>query len=534
MRFAINARSAIGTCLGLFCLLYTACGDASCPAGYMQEGSTCKAVPDVAATAGALAQAQAGVGEADSTTSRAGTAGSATNTQGTAGQSSSILATSGSAAIMSMAGGRGVISTGIAGSAAGTAAGAGGMSNVPTQPGCSPVAEECDSRDNDCDGKVDETLEMPCGMSSAGICRMGKKTCTAGAWNACTGAIDPAKEMCDAAGLDENCDGTANEGCSCTPGQTQDCGSALGICKQGKQTCNAGGQWGSDCAGGVKPKAAEICDGTNDDTCDGNVDEGCACTNGATMACAKAPGICDPGTKTCVNGMWSAQCDNKKPGTTETCNGIDDDCDGMIDDSAPCPTGQTCSAGECTCSSAAGCPQPSNRCMTATCNSGTCGATTIDCSSGMVCNPTRGGCERACGNGQVDRALGESCDTGIAGADTWACDKDKCTTTGLGFTAYNSCDTNLDCASNEECIVIVLFGAAGITGSLPGGRLCSPMCSGAKCTVPPGYTIGATSGTQCAQGQCNIRCSSDSDCPHDASGRGIACQTQIGYCQGSR
>ncbi|MBI2895302.1 MAG: CAP domain-containing protein [Deltaproteobacteria bacterium] len=58
---------------------------------------------------------------------------------------------------------------------------------------------------------------------------------------------------------------------------------------------------------------------------------GCACTDGETRECASA---CGPGAETCASCAWSA-CDAPAP-TAETCNGLDDDCNGVADDAPEC------------------------------------------------------------------------------------------------------------------------------------------------------------------------------------------------------
>ncbi|MBK9760552.1 MAG: putative metal-binding motif-containing protein [Flavobacteriales bacterium] len=100
-----------------------------------------------------------------------------------------------------------------------------------------------------------------------------------------------------------------------------------------------------DCNDGnpaINPGMAEVCDG-NDNNCSGGVDEGNP--GGGTSCSTGQVGVCAAGTTQCVSGV--IMCVANTSPSAEVCNGLDDDCDGIVDDGSTCPLGQTCSAGQC-------------------------------------------------------------------------------------------------------------------------------------------------------------------------------------------
>ena len=91
-------------------------------------------------------------------------------------------------------------------------------------------------------------------------------------------------------GQDDDCDGKIDEGCPCTPGTTQACFSGkpanrnIGTCSDGEMTCKAQsmramtGDWGeSECVNDIKPSKKESCDKV-DNNCNGCADEGLCCS----------------------------------------------------------------------------------------------------------------------------------------------------------------------------------------------------------------------------------------------------------------
>jgi MYXO-CTERM domain-containing protein len=161
----------------------------------------------------------------------------------------------------------------------------------------------------------------------------------------------PPIEICN--GVDDNCNNLIDE--PPLPGVGGQCSCAgllpenigKGMCRAGALVCR--GAAGIVCEGCVAP-GTEICNGL-DDNCNGQVDEGfdlgAICTNGGMGACTRAGNlVCAP------NGMGTV-CDAPTvQGSQEICNNVDDDCDGMVDENAPEPlpgVGETCGVnlGQC-------------------------------------------------------------------------------------------------------------------------------------------------------------------------------------------
>lgn len=145
----------------------------------------------------------------------------------------------------------------------------------------------------------------------------------------------------------------------------------------------------------------EVCDG-KDNNCDGNIDEG---NPGGGGACDTGQsGLCKAGVLHC--GAGGLTCTPLNVPKAEVCNGVDDDCDGEIDDGTIAGVGELCVVPG----------QPTGT---------PCGLSKVTCEAGKpACKQTFFASPEVC-NGQDDDCNGtqddaaavnnQPCDTGLAG-----------------------------------------------------------------------------------------------------------------------
>jgi putative metal-binding protein len=177
-----------------------------------------------------------------------------------------------------------------------------------------------------CHPKVTEDCYTgPKGTVGRGACKLGVRTCDAdGAWTECTGQTLPGAESCNK--HDDDCDGIVDNGFE-RDGALCFYKGAQGACRtQGKWHCGDDGK-SSRCDAPVVEPIPETCNGIDDD-CDGPVDEDSIPSAETTCTTGKQ-GVCNAGSNKCVNGK--VRCvQNTQPGA-EICNKLDDDCDGRVD-----------------------------------------------------------------------------------------------------------------------------------------------------------------------------------------------------------
>ena len=251
----------------------------------------------------------------------------------------------------------------------------------------------------------------------------------------------------------------------CAPGEVQDCGRNVGLCRAGLQTCTDAAEWGP-CEGSVEPRD-EICNGADDD-CNGEIDDGF----GVGAEC-DGVGACGAGTVECRSPV-ATRCSTEPGGRddeagVERCNGADDDCDGVTDEGLG--VGEDC-VGRC---------GP--------------GARECDADARLVCSTDPGGsasepAPEVCNerdddcDGTVDEGfgLGDACEgAGICGAGLFECDLELgriCSTEPggsadeAGEEACNGSDDDCDGAVDEGFEVGVA--CEGIAGCGEGRTECTP------------------------------------------------------------
>jgi MYXO-CTERM domain-containing protein len=233
------------------------------------------------------------------------------------------------------------------------------------------------------------------------------------------------------------------------------------------------------------------------------------CPNAGGVCATGMPGVCAQGALQCgITGATTcAPVTGPQP---KQCNGLDNDCDGTIDE-GPCPAGTTCDGTQCVSSCVeGGCPVGkscvSGLCVESACQGVSCpagqrcsGGHCVDPCSGIVCPLGQacrdGSCVDPCAS--LVCGMGQVCDQGACkpACPCGACATDEtCVTAGTaaGHCVATAC-AGVSCASGKAC-------KAGACVDPCTGAVCpaGETCKAGECTASKPADAGADSGFKLA------------------------------------
>jgi len=198
---------------------------------------------------------------------------------------------------------------------------------------CNTHSEVCNGVDDNCDGLTDNGLPLTA-LCGSGPCQRAVYPCdNAGHVVACTPDFSKASaESCN--NIDDDCNGSVDDGLP-----NPSCGT--GLCFRNVYSCQNG--MTVACTPDFTKRTTESCDGRDED-CDGFLDN--ATTGNAAKltqpywpgtAGTRHVGACTDGVQTCSASamapgvpQWTTTTNPVLP-VTDTCNALDDDCDGFVD-----------------------------------------------------------------------------------------------------------------------------------------------------------------------------------------------------------
>jgi hypothetical protein len=212
---------------------------------------------------------------------------------------------------------------------------------------------------------------------------------------------------------------------ACFPGDTLSC--KIGVCP-GMATCKATGAGYSACVVDFSVASSEVCDGKDND-CDAKPDDGIT-----PAPCAKTKGVCSGATTSCTGGSFPG-CTNATYAahssayrSVETsCDGKDNDCDGVVDEGLCVEPHHICEKGATT--------PACHRCCGPTCPTAPACPNAAECSADGLCSCNGKFCKA------TERCLKNLAQQPVCACNQWICGIDPITKIYCG-----------SCKSNEQCI----------------------------------------------------------------------------------
>jgi hypothetical protein len=218
---------------------------------------------------------------------------------------------------------------------------------------------------------------------------------------------------------------------------------------------------------------------------------GVSCDGGGKTCPTGMPGVCAGGTTQCVAG-GTIVCKPDVAASDEICDGLDNNCDGVVDEGSPCPgANQVCDKGVCV----AQCNDGEFPCLSGfVCDQGFCkdpGCLNVTCGPEQICNHgiCVGGCDGvSCPAGQTCRVgrCVNPCE-GVTCSGTQVCENGAC----LSSCTCRNCSATTTCAPSGHCVDLGCEKMTCGAGTVCVGGACHDPCDGSRCPSDQECKAGA-------------------------------------------